>query len=36
MLRLDGVADRDHTCRAGGHSNIVGVTVSSGSPHLGQ
>lgn len=33
---LDGVVDGDHTCQAGGHSNIAWVTVSFGSPHLGQ
>ena len=29
---IDGVANKDHACRAGGHSKIAWVTVSSGSP----
>ena len=33
---LDGVVDRDHTCKAWEHSNMAWVTVSSGSPYLGQ
>ena len=36
MVGLDGVADRDYTCSAGGHSNMAWVTVSSGYPYLGQ
>lgn len=31
MSGHDDVADRDHVCNAGGHSNIAWVAVSSGS-----
>ena len=36
MLGLVAVADRDHTCKAGTHLKMAWVTVSYGSPHLGQ
>ena len=36
MPGANGVDARDHTCRAGGHSNMAWVAVSYGSPHLGK
>lgn len=36
VLGLDGVVDKDHACKAGWHSKMACVIVSSGSPHLRQ